>query len=632
MRAKEIKPFPDPLPEFRRICEYTVVVIYFYVFMEWIFFVTKPSFMDLMTFSQKISTLFLTGLIFSSLFLILLLLGFGILLFLRKIYSQVPVISLVLVPALIIAMLILLLVDNFTYTVFHFGVVTTTGLIRGVYGVSFLFIVVYGFRSISKFIFRKGRHARQITKQIQIFAYGLLLLSGIFLTINLGQKTNSSKTEILGGFDKKPNIILIGCDGVNADHTSVYGYERDTTPNLRKIAQHSLVAENAFSNAGNTAGSVVSILTGKYPTETRVLYVPDILTGQDAFQHLPGLLHAQGYYTEELGVKHYLDAYDLNVQNGFDEVNERQGGSSIKLPLVGFNVEYFFAQLVERISARLLHIFYIKDMENPLTLVLEDTQANINDQKKVKQAIKLVEEIDAPVFIHVHFMRTHGPKFHPKEQVFSQGETQVEYWMPDFYDDAIHECDANIGKIFDSIELDHNEETIIVIYSDHNMKFSTDQRVPLLISFPNGDFAGRIKNNVQNMDIAPTLLDYLGVDIPEWMEGVSLLRGEPDKTRLIFSVGVAHLEKQNSGWIVSAEKTKPPFFQFGYVGVVNCGHWYKLDLINLKWASGTVISYEDTCSEGDVLSFDQIEVATVKHLREKDFDVSQLETTIKISP
>ena len=588
--------------------------------------------MDLMTFPQKISTLFLTGLIFSTLCLVLVLFGYGIILLLHKEYSQVSLVGLTLVPALIIAMLVLLLVDNFTYTIFHFGVVTATGLARGGYGVLFLLIVIYVFRRVNKFIFHRGLQAQRMAKQIQILSYGLLLISCFFLAVDLGQNTNSNENSILGGFNRKPNIILMGCDGVNADHTSVYGYERDTTPNLREIAQYSLVAENAFSNAGNTAGSVVSILTGKYPTETRVLYAPDILIGRDALQHLPGLLHAQGYYTAELGVKHYLDAYALNVQNGFDVVNGRKGGSIVKLPLVGYNVEYFFAQLVERISTRLLHIFYIRDMENPFTLVLEDSRANINDQKKTSQVIKLVKEIDAPVFIHVHFMGTHGPKFHPKEREFSQGEAQNESWMPDFYDDAIHECDTNIGKIFNSIELNDEEETLMVIYSDHNMVFSTDQPVPLLIYFPGGDYAGRIKNNVQNMDIAPTLLDYLGVDIPEWMEGESLLQGEPDEQRLIFSVGVAHVEKQNSGWIVSAEKTTPPFFQFGYISVVNCGQWYKLDLIDLEWASGPVIGYVDACSQEDVLSFDQIKAATLNHLREKGFDVSRLETTTGILP
>ena len=48
-----------------------------------------------------------------------------------------------------------------------------------------------------------------------------------------------------------------------------------------------------------------------------------------------------------------------------------------------------------------------------------------------------------------------------------------------------------------------------------------------------------MKSNVQLLDLAPTLLDYLGIDKPDWMEGDSVLREEPDRLRRIVSVSAS---------------------------------------------------------------------------------------------
>ena len=127
---------------------------------------------------------------------------------------------------------------------------------------------------------------------------GLVAISiGLALVrINYTKIDQTDATAEVQPADNLPNIILLGSDGLNADNMSVYGYDKDTTPRLRELAQTSLVAENAFTNAGNTAGSVVSILSGKLPTQTRVLYPPDILTDLAAFQHLPGILKVRAIH------------------------------------------------------------------------------------------------------------------------------------------------------------------------------------------------------------------------------------------------------------------------------------------------------------------------------------------------
>ena len=79
----------------------------------------------------------------------------------------------------------------------------------------------------------------------------------------------------------KPNVILIVLDTVRADHLSVYGYQRDTTPNMRRFAAESTLYRNAISAANWTAPSHASIFTGMYTLRHGVRYdLPDNRLGR----------------------------------------------------------------------------------------------------------------------------------------------------------------------------------------------------------------------------------------------------------------------------------------------------------------------------------------------------------------
>ena len=99
------------------------------VFFEWLFLVTKPSFMSILGFPQKLEILVFSSLLLyalSALFLIPLALA-GWLPVTRKSGRVLVAIGAV-VPGVILGSLTLLLLDNFTYTVFSFGIVTSQGL------------------------------------------------------------------------------------------------------------------------------------------------------------------------------------------------------------------------------------------------------------------------------------------------------------------------------------------------------------------------------------------------------------------------------------------------------------------------------------------------------------------------
>jgi predicted AlkP superfamily pyrophosphatase or phosphodiesterase len=223
-------------------------------------------------------------------------------------------------------------------------------------------------------------------------------------------------------------------------------------------------------------------------------------------------------------------------------------------------------------------------------------------------------------------MGTHGPLFSPEKQNFSTGKTQDENWMEDFYDDSILTFDNYIGEIIKALEQsDKFDNTILIVYSDHPMVYDIRLRVPLLIHFPNNQHAGQITTNTQNLDIAPTILDYMGIQQPQWMEGRSLLKDESTEKRLIFNSGTSYLYDIGQGKnLIASARVKPPFFQFTLFNVIDCQKWYRLDLIAMTWDSGIVPGHTNPCAEDDLLSMDQIKDAFAEYLSSHGFDTSSL--------
>jgi arylsulfatase A-like enzyme len=125
------------------------------------------------------------------------------------------------------------------------------------------------------------------------------------------------------------------------------------------------------------------------------------------------------------------------------------------------------------------------------------------------------------------------------------------------------------------------------------------------------------------MDVAPTLLDYLGLEKPGWMQGESLLHPLM-KARPIIAVKESGTDKENGKLAINPAKVKPPFFQFGSISVVECNLWYLYSLKDNTWTSGTVAGSTTTCKDDEKLTAEQTYQVMVNHLKENGFDVSSL--------
>jgi hypothetical protein len=605
--------------------------IFVYVLTEWLFIVTKPSFLSLLPFPGKLGVLFGTSSILAVVLLCLLLIGVILIKILPKSAGKYLKLVLVLIPAMVLASTGLLLLDNFTYTLLGFGIVTSKGISRVIYAAAYLLIILAIWYDLIKLILNADGGVRIFMTSHAWAIYALLAAVVIPSVIIAITNVSKPQTGNLAGSATtsayQPNIILITADGVNSTHMSLYGYERETTPFIDSIADQALIFENNFSNSTNTSGSITSILTGKYPTTTRVLYPPDILRGEDVYEHLPGILQNQGYYTAQFSFKRYADAYQLNFLNAFDEVNgitSQQKSIFSRLEILPTDYDYFLFELEDRLSSRIKHIFLIEEMENSYLQAVEEP-IGFEDEQKIEKVVELIQSNRAPVFVHVHWMGTHGSYFYPEQRIFSQGKDadSQEQWDDDFYDDSILDFDKGVQTLMASLSGElSSEKTLVIIDSDHGKAAMINERIPLLFLFPSQEYTGWVEGDSQNLSIASTILDYLDITQPSWMEGESLIK-EDYQANYILGMGTTkRVEVEGVGSTLDESYVQPPFYQFDLIHLVNCGKWYQLDLENYSWSEGDVPSYTSNCSREKILTEVEVRDVFIQRLRLDGFEFS----------
>lgn len=541
---------------------------YFYVFTEWLFFATKPSFMTSLGSLEKLAVLLGTAPVVALAAAAATLLAWVVQRVLpERLRDRCGPWFAFSISAAVLACCFFLLIDNFTYTLFGFGALTAIGPLRIPYAL--LLVVLFGW-SLRKLV-RLNPSARAV-RRLTLAAAVLLLASTVSLA---GQFVRSrsdagNDTATIARPQRTPNILLLASDGVEAVNMSAYGYERDTTPFIAGAMGAALVAENGFPNGTATAGSVVSMLTSKLPLHTRVYQHQNILTDEDAYQHLPGLLRDLGYRTMSVSVDLFSQSRGVprpwNMRNAFDNY-EKVGGLPPGLGRAYAPNQHFFGQMSDRIADRLLHTSGERTARRAFAEFL--LGQGETDTERVGRVLEFVDASERPFFAHLHLMGTHPP-YSPSEVHFSGGRTEAEVEI-DAYDNTLRGFDDHIRSIFEHLERTGRlDETLIVLTSDHGRDW-TFTRVPLIFFFPRGEHRGVLRANTQLLDVAPTILDYMGLAAPAWMEGQSLLAGEPDPLRPIRSVE-------------TVTGARAPYPQMGRIGITVCQRstWLKLRVGRLR--------------------------------------------------
>jgi len=605
-----------------------------YVFLEWMFFATKPSILSYYTTTENLSIFFLLPL-----FIFLSLLPAAIILILSDLFLlkrfRFRIVSTI--PAFIYASIAFLLLDNFTNTMF--------GIYSGSFQGAGRFCYLAGYIALfSYFYWKSGTEENngEDTQKLSSSSLAVLVCFTIALVCAAGLRDVDKLDDFKGGISSNselPNILILSSDGINDRNTSAFGYERNTTPFIKALRDKTLVSTNHFSNSAFTGASVISLLTGKLPATTHVIYQPDGLRGVDAYEHLPGILKKLGYINADISIRYYADTLDMNLLDGFDEANGR--GRNINHLFQVYEPVFsafsaqgvFLRQILDRLYGRLLHILGVQDLEDAYELVTRavDLGETVSiDDERIAQLYDFIDRAVQPFFLHVHLLGTHGPRFMPKQPRYSAGQTQNRDHMRDFYDDAIRDFDQYVEDTYAFLEeKDLLDNTLVIITSDHSRNPNVGLPIPLLLDFPGDERIGIIRENTQRIDLAPTILDFIGADIPEWMEGRSLFRLNNEK-RLLFAYGPSSLEYQDDvGFSVS--EPRPPFFTLNNFYAINCDRIYQVTFNEEAFKSREIPDLESACAQSDRLTLAEVGRAMVSNLGERGYDTSSLDWLLNVT-
>ncbi len=324
------------------------------------------------------------------------------------------------------------------------------------------------------------------------------------------------------------NVIVISLDTLRADHLKCYGYRRNTSPAIERIAREGVLFENFFATAIPTDPAFTTFLTGMDAYGHQVVGVGGPHPLAESIRTLPEILRAKGYYTAAVD-----------------------------------NLGRWFARGFERYVQYTRRLDHKHREERNAEMVNELARPLLSELRKRQ-----------PFFLHLHYWDPHTPYWPPapfKRKYYcgnprnakdlSMGElyafeafsdmykhwfgpevTDIRYAI-DQYDSEIAYNSCHLSKLFGWLNReDLYEDSLIVLFSDHGEimdehpgqfdhhgLYEGNLRVPFLMRFPRAKHAGRrISATCQMADAAPTILDVLNVPRPRQMTGKSampLIRG-----------------------------------------------------------------------------------------------------------
>ncbi|MEM3101541.1 MAG: sulfatase [Candidatus Nitrosotenuis sp.] len=429
----------------------------------------------------------------------------------------------------------------------------------------------------------------------------LSALSGVIVTYktvlseNREMVNKETKQEItpLFSFDKtRPNIILITFDALSAKNMTIYGYERDTTPFLFKFAKESFVFTNLKSASNWTTPAVASLMTGKrvWTHHFWHLYSPPPLKSD--VESLPRILKQNGYYNVAIVANPLASVRTLGIDNSFDYAPSPLK-FSVPRSLIGSEVEAFGIidkYLYDAFSGIKFYNWIIHE-DFILGRLLRRISADIfltttPPDIAFEEFLKLVDtNLPQPFFVWIHLLPPHAPYLPPEKFIgafnslpglktfneqneifkkrgwYRQFEDFPENVKPSIevlrirYDEYIKYCDEELNKFIKRVISDERlRDTIFVISSDHGESFEHSYlthggphlyepvaHIPLIIKLPKQHNGQVIEDIIEQIDIAPTILDILNIPIPAWMEGRSfepLIKGKQLPSKPAFSMNL----------------------------------------------------------------------------------------------
>ena len=269
-------------------------------------------------------------------------------------------------------------------------------------------------------------------------------------------------------------LILISVDTLRADRLPAYGYQKIRTPNIDAFAAHSVLFERAYSHAPQTLPAHASILSGALPFEHGVRDNVGFTLAPGRWS-LPGALRERGWPTAG-----FVSAYVLRAQTGIS-----QGFDTYDSELPAASGEQSVGQV-----------------QRPGEATIAAAEGWLSHRDPAR-----------PFFLFLHLYEPHTPYSPP-----------ARFGSYDPYDGEVAHVDEMLGRFFERLRaLNLYDRATIVLLSDHGeglgdhgeqehglFLYQETIRIPLIVKLPGRSAARRVPVPVQQIDLAPTILDLIG--------------------------------------------------------------------------------------------------------------------------
>ncbi len=403
---------------------------------------------------------------------------------------------------------------------------------------------------------------------------GVLLLVALGLSLS-GCRDSAPATP--------PNILFVMTDDHASHAISAYGSVINRTPHIDRLASEGMLFRNAFVANSICAPSRAAILTGQYG------HLNGVMTNRERFDStrvtFPQLLQEAGYQTAIVG-KWHLKSPPV----GFDHWEVLPGQGTYYNPVfrtadgpvdhTGYVTDLITDKLLDWLRSE-------RDPGRPFLLMFQHKAPHrawepgpdyltMYDERPISEPETLFDDYSGrtsaaaeqemtverhlfdrdlklipPPNLNEDQLAAWNAAYDPKNDAFAEagleGDDRVRWIYQRYIKDylrTIASVDDNVGRVLQYLDESGLADNTVVIYTsdqgfylgdhgwyDKRWMYEESLRTPLIVRWPSviepGSETGQL---VQNLDLGPTMLNLAGVDVPEWMQGrslVPLLSGPP---------------------------------------------------------------------------------------------------------
>ena len=401
---------------------------------------------------------------------------------------------------------------------------------------------------------------------VQISALSLLLALTSVAVVSfffVGRARSTEHERVARANRTEPDIVFVMVDTVRADHLKAWGYSKDTMPGVENFFGSGVRFGNAVSHVAHTSPATMSMLTGLHPFQFGIKTNGEPLP--DAVPRLSEMLGHHGYETAA-----FISSYTLSDES-----------SGLRKGFAYFDDRLYALHHIHRLLERTAVVFLYT------RLWVGESFTHRNAEAVNRAVFPWLEGLDdeRPFFLFVHYYDPHSMYAPPREDAQAMGvdpegpttnrpiysaiasrshqvtDRELQH-MVDLYDGDLHYADRHVRKLLDRIAaLKRDRPTLYILTGDHGETIGevwqtgytcnhgryVNQReisVPLFIRGPGFEGGRTMDTPVAHIDLAPTILRFVGLPVPDDMKGLDLLdlakreaqSGRPQEREPLLSV------------------------------------------------------------------------------------------------